>query len=184
MRMNALHLASFMSDVGKPYIVQTNDVTPGMSTSSDVSDRKADTCLSDVSATSRWNGFNFPFLKKHDVKSQPVNACIPSSASVIPACFSFRMAAIFDTAISVSSVISGTVVEDDVTSARSSGKPKKNHQDVRVGRPYQYVSLRCLLCMEGDERVGFFVLTLKVDRLSDHQIMLVVVLHHHAFSTM
>ena len=43
---------------------------------------------------------------------------------------------------------------------------------------------RCLLCMEGDERVGFFVLTLKVDRLSDHQIMLAVVLHHHAFSTM
>ena len=44
--------------------------------------------------------------------------------------------------------------------------------------------LRCLLCMKGDERVGFFVLTLKVDRLSDHQIMIVVVLHHHAFSTM
>ena len=81
-------------------------------------------------------------------------------------------------------MIAGTVVEDDVTSARSSGKPKKNNQDVRVGRPYQYVPLRCLLCMEGDERVGLFVLTLKVDRLSDHQIMIVVVLHHHAFSTM
>ena len=97
--MKALYLASFMSDVGKPYIEQTNDVTPGMSTASDVSDRKADTCLSDVSATSRWNGFNFPFLKKHDVNSQPVNACIPSSASVIPDCFSFSMAAIFDTAM-------------------------------------------------------------------------------------
>ena len=97
MRTKALYLASFMSNVVKPYIEQTNDVTPGMSTSMDVSDRKTVTCLSDISAMSRWNGFNFPFLKKHDVKSQPVNGCIPSSASVIPACFSYRMAAIFDT---------------------------------------------------------------------------------------
>ena len=92
MRMEALYLASIMSDVVKPYIEQANDITPAMSASSDVSDRKAGTCLSDISVTSRWNGFNFPFLKKHDVKSQPVNACIP-------ACFSFRMAAIFDTAM-------------------------------------------------------------------------------------
>ena len=70
MRMQALYLASFMSDVVKPYIEQTNDVTPGMSTSMDVSDRKAVTCQSDISATGRWNGFNFPFLKKHNVKSQ------------------------------------------------------------------------------------------------------------------
>ena len=68
--MKALYLASFMFDVVKPYIEQTNDVTPGMSTSMDVSDRKAVTCQSDISATSRWNGFNFPFLKKHNVKSQ------------------------------------------------------------------------------------------------------------------
>ena len=68
MRMKALYLASFMPDVVKPYIEQTNDVTPGMSTSMDVSDRKAVTCQSDISATSRWNGFNFPFLKKHNVK--------------------------------------------------------------------------------------------------------------------
>ena len=61
----------------------------------------------------------------------------------------------------VSSMISGTVVEDDITFARSSGKPKKNHQDIRVGRPYQYVSLRCLFCMKGDERVSFFVSTLR-----------------------
>ena len=84
----------------------------------------------------------------------------------------------------VSSVISGTVVEDDVTFARSSGKPKKNHQDIRVDRPYQYGSLRCLFCMKGNEHVGFFVSTLKVDRLSDYQIMIVVVPHHHVFSTM
>ena len=75
----------------------------------------------------------------------------------------------------------GTVVEDDITFARSSGKPKKNQQDIRVGRPYQYVSLRCLFCMKGDERVSFFVSTLKVHRLSDHPVMFVVVLHHHAF---
>ena len=70
MRMKAVYLASFMSDVVKPYIEQTNDVTPGMSTSMDVSDRKAVTCQSDISAMSRWNGFNFLFLKKHNVKSQ------------------------------------------------------------------------------------------------------------------
>ena len=70
-RMKALYLASFMTDVVKPYIEQTYDVTPGMSTSMDVGDRKAITSLSDISATSRWNGFNFPFLKKHNVKSQP-----------------------------------------------------------------------------------------------------------------
>ena len=81
----------------------------------------------------------------------------------------------------VSSMISGTVVEDDITFARYSGKPKKNHQDIRVGRPYQYVSLRCLFRMKGNERVSFFVSTLKVHRLSDHPVMFVVVLHHHAF---
>ena len=48
MRMKALYLASFMSDVVKPYIEQTNYVTPGMSTSMDVSDRKAVTCQSDI----------------------------------------------------------------------------------------------------------------------------------------
>ena len=32
----AFYLASFMSDVVKPYIEHTNEVTPGMSTSSDV----------------------------------------------------------------------------------------------------------------------------------------------------
>ena len=53
MRMKALYIASFISDVVKPYIEQTNDVTPGMSTSMDVSDRKAVTCQSDISATSR-----------------------------------------------------------------------------------------------------------------------------------
>ena len=88
MRMKALYLATCMSDVVNPYIEQTNDVTPGMSTSSDVSDRKADTCLSDVSATSRWNGFNFPFPKKHNVKSQQPRsmhahqAVLPSSQPV------------------------------------------------------------------------------------------------------
>ena len=88
MRMKALYLASFMSDVVKPYIEQTNDVTPGMSTSMDVSDRKAVTCQSDISATSRWNGFNFPFLKKHNVKSQQprsmhaYQAVLPSSQPV------------------------------------------------------------------------------------------------------
>ena len=35
MRMKALYLASFISDVVKPYIEQTNDVTPGISTSMD-----------------------------------------------------------------------------------------------------------------------------------------------------
>ena len=69
-----LYIASYMSDVVKPFIEQTNlmmcQLTPGMSTSMDVSDRKAVTCQSDISATSRWNGFNFPFLKKHNVKSQ------------------------------------------------------------------------------------------------------------------
>ena len=88
MRMKALYLASFMSDVVKPYIEQTNDVTPGMSTSMDVSDRKAVTCQSDISATSRWNGFNVPFLKKHNVKSQQprsmhaYQAVLPSSQPV------------------------------------------------------------------------------------------------------
>ena len=88
MRMKALYLASFMSDVVKPYIEHTNDVTPGMPTSMDVSDRKAVTCQSDVSATSRWNGFNFPFLKKHNVKSQQprsmhaYQAVLPSSQPV------------------------------------------------------------------------------------------------------
>ena len=48
MRIKALYLASFMSDVVKPYIEQTNDVTPGISTSMDVSDRKAVTCQSDM----------------------------------------------------------------------------------------------------------------------------------------
>ena len=71
MRMKALYLASFISDVVKPYLEQTKDVSPGMSTSMDVSGRKAVTCLSDISATSRWNGFNFHSLKKHNVKSQP-----------------------------------------------------------------------------------------------------------------
>ena len=46
MRTKALYLASCMPDVVKPE--QTNDVTPGMSTSMDVSDRKAVTCLSDI----------------------------------------------------------------------------------------------------------------------------------------
>ena len=88
MRTKALYLASFMSDVVKPYIEQTNDVTPGMSTSMDVSDRKAVTCQSDISATSRWNGFNFSFVKKHNVKSQPprsmhaYQAVLPSSQPV------------------------------------------------------------------------------------------------------
>ena len=88
MRMKVLYLASFMSDVVKPYIEQTNDVTPGMSTSMDVSDRKAVTCQSDIPATSRWNGFNFPFLKKHNVKSQQprsmhaYQAVLPSSQPV------------------------------------------------------------------------------------------------------
>ena len=88
MRIKALYLASFMSDVIKPYIEQTNDVTPGMSTSMNVSDRKAVTCQSDISATSRWNGFNFPFLKKHNVKSQQprsmhaYQAVLPSSQPV------------------------------------------------------------------------------------------------------
>ena len=74
MRMKALYLASFISDVVKPYIEQTNDVTPGMSTSMDVSDRK--------------NGFNVPFLKKLNVKSQPprpmhaYQAVLPSSQPV------------------------------------------------------------------------------------------------------
>ena len=85
----------------------------------------------------------------------------------------------YSTQLYVSSMISGTVLEDDITFARSSGKPKKNHQDIRVGRPYQYVSLRCLFCMKGDERVSFFVSTLKVHRLSDHPVMFVVILHHH-----
>ena len=88
MCMKALYLASFMSDVVKTYIEQTNYVTPGMSNSMDVSDRKAVTCLLDISATSRWNGFNFPYLKKHNVKSQPprsmhaYQAVLPSSQPV------------------------------------------------------------------------------------------------------
>ena len=64
----------------------------------------------------------------------------------------------------VLSMISGTVFEDDNTFARTSGKPKKNHQDIRVGRPYQYVSLRCLFRMKGDERFNFFVSTLEAPR--------------------
>ena len=186
MRMKALYLASFMSDVVKPYIEQTNDVTPaGISTSMDVSDRKAVTCQSDISATSRWNGFNFPFLKKHNVKSQPPR----SMHAYTKQCFRHPSLFLVQNGSNirhnyVSSMISGTVVEDDITFARSSGKPKKNHQDIRVGRPYQYVSLRCLLCMKGDERLSFFVSTLKVHRLSDHPVMFVVVLHNHAFSTM
>ena len=88
MRMKALYLASFMFDVVKPYIEQTNDVTPGISTSMYVSDRKAVTCQPDISAMSRWNGFNFPFLKKHNVKSQQprsihaYQAVLPSSHPV------------------------------------------------------------------------------------------------------
>ena len=41
----------------------------------------------------------------------------------------------------ISSVISGTVVEDDVTSPRSSGKPNKNHHvlDLRERRPVRLV---------------------------------------------
>ena len=98
MRMKALYLASFMSDVVKPYIEQTNDVTPGMSTSTDVSDRKAVTCLSDICHEPlEW--LQLPLSKEAqcEVTAAAVNACIPSSASVIPACFSFRMAALFDT---------------------------------------------------------------------------------------
>ena len=182
MRMKALYLASFMSDVVKPYIEQTNDVTPGMSTSMDVSDRTAVTCQSDISATSRWNGFNFHFLKKHNVKSQPPR----SMHAYTKQCFRHPSLFLVQNGSNirhnyVSSMISGTVVEDDNTSARSSGKPKKNHQDIRVGRPYQYVSLRCLFRMKGDERVSFFVSTLKVLWLSDHPVMFVVVLHHRAF---
>ena len=55
MRMKALYLASFMSDVVKPYIEQTNDVTPGMSTSMDMSDRKAVTCQSDISEWQQYS---------------------------------------------------------------------------------------------------------------------------------
>ena len=182
-----LYLATFMSDVVKPYIDQKNDVTSGMSTSTDVSDRKAVTCLSDISATSRWNGFNFPFLKKHDVKARcevTAGQCMHTKQ-----CFHHPRLFLVQNGSKirhsdVSSVISGTVVEDDITFTRSSGKPKKNHQDIRVGRPYQYVSLGCSFCIKGDERVSFFVSTLKVYRLSDHPVMFVVALHHHAFSTM
>ena len=98
MRMKALYLASFMSDVVKPYIEQTNDVTPGMSTSMDVSDSKAVTCQSDICHEPlEW--LQLPLSKEAqcEVTAAAVNTCIPSSASVIPASFSFRMAAIFDT---------------------------------------------------------------------------------------
>ena len=84
----------------------------------------------------------------------------------------------------VSSVISGAVVEDAVTSPRSSGKPNNNHLDIHVGRPYQYVAFVCLICVKGDQCVCFFVTALKVAQLSNHQIMIVVVVHHHACSTM
>ena len=100
-------------------------------------DRNAVTSLSDTSATSRWNGFSFPFLTKHDVKSQPINACIPSSASVIPILFLVQNGSNIRHS-DVSSVISGAVVEDAFTSPRSSGKPNKNH--IRVGRSYQYAA--------------------------------------------
>ena len=96
--MNALYLASFMSDMVKPNIEQTNDVTPGMSTSVDVSDRKALTCLGYICHEPlEW--LQLPLSKEAqcEVTAAAVNACIPSSVSVIPACFSFRMAAIFNT---------------------------------------------------------------------------------------
>ena len=98
MRTKALYLASCMPDVVKPYTEQTNDVTPGMSTSMDVSDRKAVTCLSDICHEPlEWLQLPLSKEAQREVTATAVNACIPSSDSLIPACFSFRMAAIFDT---------------------------------------------------------------------------------------
>ncbi len=51
-------------------------------------------------------------------------------------------------------------------------------------RHYQYAAFVCLICVKGDQCVCFFVTALKVVRLSDHQIMIVVIVHHHACSTM
>ena len=44
--------------------------------------------------------------------------------------------------------------------------------DITSSRPY--ASFKCLFCVKGDQSVGFFVLTLKVVRLSDHHFMIVV----------
>ena len=71
MRLKALYLASLMSQVLKPYCKQTNDVTAGTSTSSDVSDRNAITCLCTASASNN-EGLHLALSKKQDVKSHPV----------------------------------------------------------------------------------------------------------------
>ena len=99
MRMKALYLASFMSDVVKPNIEQTNDVTPGMSTSMDVSHRKVGHVSVGYICHEPLEWLQLPLSKEAqcEVTATAVNACIPSSASLIPACFSFRMEAIFDT---------------------------------------------------------------------------------------
>ena len=151
------------------YNAGVNDVTPGMSTESGVSDRKAVTCLSDTYATSRWNGINFPFSKEARCEITAVQCMHPRQC--------FRQTNLFIVQNSstilhsdVSSVIAGTVGEDDVASARSSGKPNKNHQDIRDGRHYQYASTCSLFCVNDNQCIGFFVSTLKVVRLnhSDH----------------
>ena len=51
----------------------------------------------------------------------------------------------------------------------------------------QYSTQRCIVgdfCVKGDQCVCFFVTALKVVRPSDHQIMIVVIVHHHACYTM
>ena len=82
MRTKALYIASCMPDVVKPYIEQTNDVTRGMSTSMDVSDRKAVTCLSDICHEPlEWLQLPLSKEAQREVTATAVNACIPSSAS-------------------------------------------------------------------------------------------------------
>ena len=72
MRIKALYLTSTILDVRNPYSWQKKEVTPGMSTFCEVRDFNA--MIKSSSSSSHWKDLTFPFLKKHDGKSQPVRA--------------------------------------------------------------------------------------------------------------
>lgn len=83
-------------------------------------------------------GFILPF-QKHGVKSHPVRAWNPNSASVKPCCFCSRMAVIWCTFVGCQSHSQGWC-----WSLLLSNKPKKNDEDIRISRSYQ---LKC--CLHG-----------------------------------
>ena len=116
------------------------------------------------------------------MNSQSINACIPSSASVSPGCFSIINGSNVRHC-NVSTVISGTIVDDDVTSARSTGKPNNNHKGIHVARSYQHVSFSHVFCDKRNQCVGFFMTTLLAIRLCDLQMLIIVIRHHHACTT-